>query len=502
MALLSDMPRSASVRAIRDCRLIELSRQSFEDLLAYEPTALIALTRTIVERLSRSIHGLDGTGRVRTVVLLPAGDVERIRPVAEALAGELGTYGPTITIDRDRLDGDAKPDDFGRWVQELEARYEIVLLVAEPGDPVWSRLCIGQADRVLLIGEVGSSPSPNTFERTLLRDLDPDSHVRIDLILMHNETGRATAERWTHDRPGIRCFNIRPADLGRLGRMLTGRAVNLVLSGGGARGLAHIGVLRALEEASIPVDVVTGVSFGAVIGAHLAMGRTWEETREEAIRNLVDLGSPLDLTPPVIALAHGARVRHQLHSAFGRANIEDLPLRFCCISSNLTRGEVHVHDRGPVWQALRASIAIPGLFPPMRSTTGDVLVDGAVMNNLPVDVVRSFGEPGRIFAVNLHSPAGISARDLPHDGAVSGWATLRRRLVGKTAAELPGIIETLLRTSEIGSVIASRALESSADVVFRPPVERFPLMDFTSHDALIEAGYRHALEVLEQSQNV
>ncbi len=509
MAILSDRPRSASVRAIRRSRLIELSRKDFEHLVEREPRALTNMTRIIVQRLGRSIHGLDGTGRLTTIALVPAGGTRSVLDVADALAAELGKRGSVLVVDRSRFDetsGDARDAaTFDGWIQALEARHDRVLLAADLDDPHWTQRCLGQADRVLLIGDAAASSEMNTAEVELFRDLDHSAHVRVDLVMMHDpgSTPSGTA-RWTEARPGVRCFNLRTgtnSGVPRLARMLTGTAVNLVLSGGGARGLAHIGVVRALEERGIPIDTVGGASFGAVIAGIVAGGHGWEETRETVVRSLVKLGSPLDLTPPMIALARGSKIRHQLKVGFGATEIEDLWLPFFCVSSNLTRGEVEIHQSGPIWRALRASVAIPGVFPPMRSSEGEVLVDGAVMNNLPVDIGLPLGEPGPMLAVNLRSPVDMTAHDMPHDGEVSGWRALGRRMVRwRNRARMPGIMDTLLRTSEIGSVVSSKTFEALADVVFHPPVAEFALMDFSAYERLIETGYRHAVEVLDKTQ--
>ena len=125
------------------------------------------------------------------------------------------------------------------------------------------------------------------------------------------------------------------------------------------------------------------------------------------------------------------------------------------------------------------------------------------MNNLPVDVAQAIGEPGPILAVNLRSPIDMTSRDLPHDGAVSGWNALFSRFTPwRRKSAVPGIAETLLRTSEIGSVISSKTFEARAALVFRPPVADFALMDFSAIDDLIDVGYRHAVEILEHNSPI
>jgi NTE family protein len=147
---------------------------------------------------------------------------------------------------------------------------------------------------------------------------------------------------------------------------------------------------------------------------------------------------------------------------------------------------------------VRASISIPGLFPPVNSGDGDVLVDGAVMNNLPVDVMRSLNGGGPVLAVSLRGEFSLRSEDLPHHGVLSGWRVFGRRLNPfASTMELPGLVDILLRTTEVGSVLSSKAMEQQADLVFYPPVNDVGLLDFSAIDRLIDAGYRHAVQVLE-----
>jgi predicted acylesterase/phospholipase RssA len=256
--------------------------------------------------------------------------------------------------------------------------------------------------------------------------------------------------------------------------------------------------MRALEEAHVPVDTFGGASFGALMAAVRARGDDSGGVAAAMQEFLIGRGSPIDLTAPAAALTGGRRIVSMLRDGFGDVQIEDLWHRFFCVSSNLTRGTLQVHTEGPVWNAVRASISIPGLFPPVNSGNGDVLVDGAVMNNLPVDVMRPFNDGGPVVAVNLRGELSFRSQDLPHHGVLSGWKVFRRRINPfASPLELPGLIDVLLRTTEMGSVLSSKAMEQRADLVFHPPVHDIGLLEFGAHERLIEAGYRHAAQVLE-----
>ncbi len=391
------------------------------------------------------------------------------------------------------------------WLNRKEADHDMVVYVVDPEVGPWAQRCLRQADRVLVVGRAQASPIPGELESSL-HLARSDAKQRTDLIIVH-QAGTSVptgTSRWLTGREIGAYHHVRDGsdeDFSRLARSLTGRSVSLVLSGGGARGLAHIGVLRALEEAQVPVDIVGGASFGALIAAAVARGDDWGSIRESMQRMLVDRRRPLDMTAPAAALTGGRRIVAMLQDGFGDTQIEDLWHRFFCVSSNLTKARVRVHTTGPIWQALRASISIPGLFPPVNSGEGDVLVDGAVMNNLPVDVMKTLSDGGPVLAVNLRGEFPLRAEDLPRHGVLSGWRVYGRRLnpLADTLA-LPGIIDVLLRTTEVGSVLSSKAMEKLADVVFHPPVDDVGLLEFSAIDRLIDAGYRHAVQRLEDGE--
>nr|MDQ4041578.1 patatin-like phospholipase family protein [Actinomycetota bacterium] len=234
----------------------------------------------------------------------------------------------------------------------------------------------------------------------------------------------------------------------------------VVLSGGGARGLAHVGVLAALEESGIAVDRVGGCSMGALIGAQFALGRSPAEIRERSRDELVRRNPLGDYTVPRVALTRGRRGRAMLDRLFGDARIEDMPRDFFCVSSDLVAGTLNVHRSGRVADAVAASVALPGIVPPVR--LGErLLVDGGVLDNLPVAEMAATGE-GPVIAVD------VTARFDP--------------------AAQAGIRETLLRTLTRGSSDTAAAAQAHADVVIEPDVQGIGLLDFARLDELVARG--------------
>lgn len=545
MSLLTDEPRSATVTTIRDSQLLKLSKRDFQILVKKRPSVLLGISRLVIRRLQASMHRAMRPSLPRTLAVAPIGGAQNVSEFAAQLARGLDEHGSVITVNRDTLsshrrfgdamtsvgerivldprrlkkqagDGQAQeesPDtvvdgEMTQWLHRMESSHDFVLYVCEPELSSWTTRCLRQADRILLVASAADNAIPGEIEHALAASdqahADPQGSRNRELVLLY-EPGRVERPRgtgrWLKPRNSMRHHHVRignQKDFQRLCRSLLGREVGVVLGGGGARGCAHIGVLRALEENDIPVDVVGGTSIGAIMAAGPAMGWNWEELLAGVKRTLVEPGAPIDYTVPFTALTKGEKATEQIRSTYGDYYIEDLWLPYFCVSSNLTRGTVNVHRTGLLWRAIRSSAALPGILPPMPSPDGDVLVDGAIMNNLPVDVMREFCRGGRILAVNVRPEMYMGAGELPDDGIVSGWSLLGRTINAfGTRPRMPGIGQVLMRTTETGNVLSTQEHEQNADLTFNPPVAGVGLLEFTACDRLAEMGYRHAMERLE-----
>jgi len=357
---------------------------------------------------------------------------------------------------------------------------------------------LSQSDVVLLAASAGDDPSIGAVEARALAM----GWLRCELVLLHPARPAGTA-RWLTGRTVADYHHLRanrPGDVARLARMMTGAGCGLVLGGGGARGIAHLGVIRALEEAGVPIDVVGGTSMGAIIAGLCALGMDHAE-RVARITAVARHGRRL-ITPtlPLIALSAGRYLDRILTEHLGSTPIEDLPLRFFCISANLNRAEEVIHELGPLWPAVRASLALPGIFPPVYAG-GDLLIDGSAVDNVPVDVMRGRVGNGRIVAVNV-SPEVEPLTAAPFEAGLSGWRVLGHRLNPFAPAQpVPSVVDILSRSTGLSQVRYQRATLDGdhIDLVLRPPVAGIGSLDFKGGLALIEVGYRHAVEVLAKS---
>jgi predicted acylesterase/phospholipase RssA len=263
------------------------------------------------------------------------------------------------------------------------------------------------------------------------------------------------------------------------------------LGGGGARGFAHVGVLRALEEAGKAVDLVGGTSMGALIAGTIALGMDSRQIREIA----VNVSSPLQLfdpTLPVVSLFAGGKVTSIFRRIYGDALMEDLWRPAFCVSSNLTHSCETVYRQGPLWKAVRASMAIPGIFAPVLRD-GDLQVDGAVVNNVPIDVMSEFGVAGTLIGVNV-MPLDDLVREYRFGDSISGTRAALSMINPFDGMSVPMIYGTLLRVMALHEVHQEQAKRRLADIYLAPAVEKYDILDFGSYDPIIEIGYQAALE--------
>jgi predicted acylesterase/phospholipase RssA/CRP-like cAMP-binding protein len=514
MAIFTGEPRSARVRALRDSELVSLDRPAFEQLIAGRPQTLLGLTRLVVQRLRRAQGSAPAESAAKTFAVVAADPGVPLADFTRRLAAALGEVGSTLHLaaaDLDRLLGtpglaQVAPDDphaprIASWIDEQETRYRFVVLEADATASAWSARCVRQADRLLVVGRAGDDPTPGETERQLCAADATTAAVPTSLVLLHPPETRLPAgtRRWLEGRSLLRHHHVRVDDqesLARVARFMACRAVGIALSGGGARGLAHVGVLDAVLEAGIPIDAIGGTSMGAVIAAECALG--WDSPTMARQNQAIFGRWRRDLTLPLLSILGGHRSSARLRESIGDVQIEDLWLPYFCVSSNLSRAQMMVHRAGPLWLGLRASISLPGILPPVAHE-GDLLVDGALLRNLPADVMREAIGGGTIIAVDVSAETDMQ-HEHPYQDSISGWRILWSRLNPFTQAlPVPNIAAVLQRSAELASVVMQReALLRGIDLYIRVPLKQFGMLDFHQASDIIAAGHGVAREKLAE----
>ncbi len=510
MAVVTGEPRAAAAYALRDSDLVWIGRQQFERLVQRDPRILMGITRRVVSRLRQTLHA--ETRKAALNIALVAVDPEvPLGDFAARMAAGLAPHGEALHLSAARLDGllgsdglaALPPEDprslrLASWLEEQEARHGFLVLETDPADTPWTRRCLQHAQRIVLVANGANRPAPGPVERLLPEVTTPVAPARRILVLLHparDPLPRGTA-RWLASRQPDEHHHLRldhPEDFERLGRFLSGHAVGLVLGGGGARGFAHFGVFLALREAGVPIDMIGGTSMGAVIGAQCALDWDRETMVATNRAGLIQKAPFQEYTLPMFSLVRSRTLDGVLKEAHGDMRIEDLWVRYFCVSSNLSRNEAQVHDRGSLWRALRASSALPGIVLPVVSREG-LLVDGGLLNNLPGDLMREFCNT--VIVVNVSSSQEIQGR---YGRFPSPWQVMLARLLPFRSApsDVPTILDVLMGSTMLSSVGRAQRVMADADLCLEPPIERFGLLEFEAMEDLVEVGYRYALGEIE-----
>ena len=476
MALIAGTPHSATVVALRDSEVLAMPRDVFLKAAEHDAAVMIELARLMMLR-ARQTATRTPIGEPSVFGFIAVTGEIKARDLVEALARAIEHHGYTVAVV-----GEEAQHAPTEWFSNVEQAHDFVLYSAEADQAHWKGIVGRQVDRLFRVGRGDRAP-PEQIDLFAYEALE--SHRFVDLVLLQpaDRPRPIGSDAWIDAMRPARLFHLREGagvDVERLARTLAGLSVGLVLSGGGARAYAHVGAIRALHAAKVPIDFVGGSSMGAIVGAALAMG--WDDAEMDwRIRKAFVETSPVDdIAFPLIALTQGEKVRARLKEHFGEQQIADLWLPFFCVSSNLTTGSYQLHQRGKLRRALRASIAIPGLLPPM--TDGDnVLVDGAVMKNFPADIMRST-HLGPIVGVDVTRGKNILAADVARPDSVWRWIFSGQWRKG------PPIVSLLLRTATVSTARDIAANREASDVLVLPKMDNVEIRDWDAYEPAVEAG--------------
>ena len=485
MALITGSAHTTDVVALRDSEVLALPRSAFFRAAEHDPLLMAELARLMIMRARQStaksyIGEPSAFGFMGLVSGLP------VRPIVNRIARAIEALGYSVTVAG--VEAQHCPTE---WFSNLEHMHDFVLYAAEADEPAWKLLVGRQADRLFRIARA-TKPPPRTLD--VLAGAALQAHGLVDLILVQRPDCRSPegSASWTEALKPSRLFQLRASNRGdtaRLALIVSGQAVGLVLSGGGARALAHIGAVRALRQRDVPIDFVAGVSMGAIIAAGVAMGWGDEELSWRIRKAFVETSPLDDIALPLIAMTHGDKVRARLTEHFGETQICDLWLPFFCVSSNLTTGSYQIHKRGLLREALRASVSVPGVLPPVIFGN-DVLVDGAVMKNFPADIMRTI-QPGPIIGVDVSRGRSIEARDVRRPASLWRW------LLSGEWRKGPPIVSLLMRAATMATGPDIAAAREATDVLILPAIDKIEIRDWKAFFAAADAGERATLEVLD-----
>uniref|UniRef100_A0A671NR01 lysophospholipase n=1 Tax=Sinocyclocheilus anshuiensis TaxID=1608454 RepID=A0A671NR01_9TELE len=549
---LTRQPRATTVHAVRDTELVKLPEGTLNNIKRRYPQVVTRLIHLLGQKIlgnlqqprgpfSSSALGLPSmasspdvtnpASNLSTVAVLPVCDEVPISAFNLELSHALSAIGPTLLltsdISRERLGASALDSiheyRLSGWLAQQEDINRIVLYQTDSSMTPWTQRCIRQADCILIVGLGDQEPALGELEQML-----ENTAVRAlkQLVLLHREDGPGPSRTvewlnmrsWCSGHLHLKCprrvFSRRSpsklrevyekvfektadrhSDFSRLARVLTGNSIALVLGGGGARGCSHVGVIKAMEEAGIPIDIVGGTSIGSFIGALYAEERSAVRVKQRAREWSKAMNSVfktvLDLTYPITSMFSGSAFNTSISKVFEDKQIEDLWLPYFNVTTDITASSMRVHKDGCVWRYVRASASYTPYLPPLCDPKdGHLLVDGCYVNNVPADIAHNMGTK-TVIAINVGSQ---DETDLCNYGdSLSGWWLLWKRInPWAEKVKVPDMAEIQSRLAYVSCVRQLELVKKSAYCEYiRPPIDRFKTMDFGKFDEIYDVGYQH-----------
>jgi predicted acylesterase/phospholipase RssA/CRP-like cAMP-binding protein len=509
LGIIEQAPRSASATATRDTTLAKLSESAFERLTGQYPKLMLEVFRKVLTRVMQPNHRSPHAGMIAVAILSPAAEPDLVRMMCNEIQG----HGPTLYLDREQVSrffnrrgvvdadpGSAEHARLDEFLNEADVAHRWVVLEADPTLTTWSSRAIRSADRVLLI----TSPFPDEREHHLIREFTKTVDAIIDRELWIVQSNQASIDRPVANKSVIeatspeRILQHRRGDASstaRLGRLASGTATGVAMSGGGGRAFGQIGAVRALTEAGINIDVLTGTSMGSIVAAMMAFVADPDGLAEQ-VEKCFSGAKIIDYTLPLVSLTMGKGLTAAIERGCGPLLIEELTLPFSCLSTNLTSAQLVEHRRGLLSHALRSSVSLPGIFPPVV-VDGDLLVDGGVMENLPVGPLVRDPAVNRVVAIDVAAPDGPSSH-VAYGGGLSGRRALRG-LFSRRRSSYPGIINTVMASMLLSSSRARHdaLAQDHIDIYLSLNLKGVKLLDFDAIPAVADRGYEATIERLE-----
>jgi predicted acylesterase/phospholipase RssA len=498
MALLTDLPRSATVRAVRDCQLVKIDRPLFKSIIQNHTQAAMGVVSECVKRLLP--HFTEKKHGVKTLCILPCDAMVDMVKFASTLCDAFKKYiNIKILHARDpELIEKRKQDSSAlyTWLADLETKHDLLVYIADHALNDFTKLALSQSDKLIRV----TSPKAE-LNQELVNYVNQSKTILADkyLVVVHPPETKMPSgtAKLLAALPSTQHFHVaQPDDYQRVARYMLGRSVSVVFSGGGLRGIAHQGLITAFYERNLPIDLASGTSFGSLPAVFCGLKITPDEMLEVWKSIVEKIKKVVDVTLPLAAISKG-EVLYDLLTQVVPPSImmEDLWIPCFSVSTNISTFTPKMHTRGPAWEAIRASLSIPGIFPPVIDGD-DVLVDGASMNNLPVDLMATMNNQGTIMAsIASGKPAHIHYAG--YDQSLSGWRMISELFHHSVPAIVPSIVETMLTASLAASTLHQERMATTADYTFDLGVDHYKLLDIVHWMQIRETGYQTALKLID-----
>lgn len=492
-AMFTREPRSASVVAIRRSVVLVLDEKSYNELVSRYPDFANTLTRFVINRVRRNElqqHQLPVPRHIAVINLQPENDISHW---TDSIHQQFAESQTDIHVSDVQL-----ADEREAYFSAMESMDGIHFMVCNEEDMEWSSLCILYSDLIILVSRFDADPGIYKIENELNIYADDVLNKHIYLVLLHENTSDMPVgtNRWLHNRNLDLHLHLRrdhPGDIRRFCRVLTRTAVGLVFGGGGAKGFAHVGAVKAILEAGIEVDFVGGTSAGALYG----LGMSYADFDIDRILYLSEDSANARLTSgdfnlPIVSLMTGKKMSNYVRRLMGETHLEDFWITSYCISTNFSNASTHIHRTGVAWKQIAASIAIPGIFPPVVIDR-HLHLDGGVVDNLPIEPMYHY-PVNYIIAIAL---TGLAPQNVDIDQMPSAWSLLWDKLLRRKKYRLPGLTSILINSLTLNSRQRQEHAKSGVSLYVEMDLKGVGMLDDSQWQSIIDMGYEQMLEQIK-----
>lgn len=495
-ALFTGEPRMASILAIRKSTVLELSQKEYLKLVSLNPKLATSMTSFVINRLRRNTFQQNQSTPPKNIALIKLQADHDLSPwTVDMEAYFLQNQIPVQVFDHDSQK-DLSDQDF---FDSLEQYSGVNILLCSEIHPNWSHQCLVYADLVILASDFQASYELYPIEKEL--DLYSQSilNKKIYLLLLHGPEAKMPQNTWKWLQPRTINLHIHvrqknQKDIRRFCRIITNNATGLVLGGGGAKGYAHLGVVKALQEKGIEIDFLGGTSAGAIYGITMSFSDFDFEKIEQITQNAVNSKlTSNDVSIPLISILSGNKLKRFVGKLFQDFGLEDIWVNSYCVSTNFSRASIKIHERGPIWKQVMASTAIPGVFPPVVIDQY-LHVDGAVMDNLPIEPMYRY-PISKIIAVSL---SGLPDRKVEYLDTPGNWSLFWDKFSGKRKYRLPNVGSLIINSLMLNSHQKQEVTKSKVSHYFELNLKGVGLLDERKWKEILKKGYVQTQEYLEQ----
>ncbi len=494
-ALFTGEPRMASVIAIRKSIVLKITQEEYLNLVTKKPELATTMTSFVINRQRRNTFERRKSSPPKTVALVKMDQSLDLNTWIPGMMEYSEKEGSSVHV---HLENKNSSDQGEEFFSSLEAKPGTQILICGRENMTWTQQCLLYADLVIVATHFDSDPRLRPIERELNLYSFGILNKKTYLLLLHE--GRAetaiNTRKWYEGRSFHMHIHLRrnhKGDSKRFCRIITNKATGIVLGGGGAKGYAHLGALKAMSERGLEVDFIGGASAGAIYGMTINYMQFKPEKMQEIIKDSVARKlTSNDLSLPVISMMSGKKIKKFLKETFLDTRIEDLWINSFCVTTNYNTAKLETHRKGPIWKTILASISVPGIFPPVVLNK-NLHIDGSVMDTLPIEPMYDYPVEN-IIAISL---SNLQEAEIDFEETPSSWKLLWDKVTRRNKYQIPGFYSIVENSLNLNSMNKQGNISDQASHYWPMDLNQYNFLDDSKWEEIQEQGYIQASKYLD-----